>query len=111
LKVVFDKLVEQKIREAQEAGEFDGLEGAGRPINLDAYFDAPEELRAGYAVLRNAGVLPEEAAVLKELKDLSTRLEACRDEAERERLRQAALELKLRYDLLVERHRGGRRQR
>ena len=105
---MFDKLVEQKIREAQEAGEFDRLEGAGRPVNLEAYFATPEELRAGYAVLRNAGVLPEEAAVLKELNGLAARLEDCRDEAERERLRRAAADLKLKYALLVERQRGKR---
>jgi hypothetical protein len=105
---VFDKLVEQKIREAQAAGEFDRLEGAGRPVNLEAYFATPEELRAGYAVLKNAGVLPEEAAVLKELNALAARLAECRDESERERLRREAVELKLKYDLLVERQRGRR---
>jgi hypothetical protein len=104
---VFDKLVEQKIREAQEAGEFDRLEGAGRPVNLEAYFSTPEELRAGYAVLKNAGVLPEEAAVLKEANELAARLKDCRDDYERERLRRAIHDLKLRYDLLVERYRGG----
>ena len=106
---MFVKLVEQKIREAQEAGEFDRLEGAGRPVNLEAYFATPEELRAGYAVLKNAGVLPEEAAVLKELNELYARAEACRDAGERARLRRAAAELKLKYDLLVERYRGKRR--
>jgi hypothetical protein len=105
---VFDKLVEQKIREAQAAGEFDGLEGEGRPINLDAYFNTPEELRAGYAVLKNAGVLPAEAAVLKELNETAARLEACRDEAERERLGRAVQDLKLKYDLWVERYGNGR---
>lgn len=105
---MFDKLVEQKIREAQEAGEFDHLEGAGRPVNLDAYFNTPEELRAGYAVLKNAGVLPEEAAVLKELNELAARLEDCRDEAECQRLRRTLNDLKLKYDLMVERHGGGR---
>ena len=105
---MFDKLVEQKIREAQEAGEFDGLEGAGRPVNLEAYFNTPEELRAGYAVLKNAGVLPEEAAVLKELNELAARLEDCRDEGERERLGRALRDLKLRYDLMIERHGHGR---
>jgi Domain of unknown function (DUF1992) len=103
---MFDKLVEQKIREAQAAGEFDRLEGAGRPVNLEAYFSTPEELRAGYAVLKSAGVLPEEAAVLKELNELAARLEGCRDESERARLRREAVALKLKYDLLVERQRG-----
>ena len=105
---MFDKLVEQKIREAQAAGEFDRLEGAGRPVNLEAYFNTPEELRAGYAVLKNAGVLPAEAAVLKELNETAARLEECRDEAERGRLESAVRDLKLKYDLWVERQGGGR---
>lgn len=105
---MFDKLVEQKIREAQEAGEFDCLEGAGRPVNLDAYFATPEELRAGYAVLRNAGVLPVEAEVLREIDDARARLEACRDAAARGRLRGEVERLRLKYALLVERYRGRR---
>lgn len=105
---MFDKLVEQKIREAQEAGEFDDLEGEGRPINLEAYFNTPAELRAAYAVLKNAGVLPEEAAVLKELNETAARLEDCRDEVERERLRRVVRDLQLKYDLMVERYGGGR---
>jgi hypothetical protein len=104
---VFDRLVEQKIREAQAAGEFDGLEGAGRPVDLEAYFNTPEELRAGYALLKNAGVLPEEASVLKELNETAARLEECRDEAERERLTRDLRDLRLRYDLWVERNGGG----
>ncbi len=106
---MFDKLVEQKIREAQEAGEFDRLEGSGRPVNLDAYFATPEELRASYAVLKNAGVLPEEAALLGEIDDRRARLEAARDAGERDRLRREIGELKLKYDLLNERYRAGRR--
>jgi HPt (histidine-containing phosphotransfer) domain-containing protein len=104
---MFDKLVEQKIREAQEAGEFDDLEGEGRPVNLDAYFNTPEELRAGYALLKSAGVLPVEAVVVKELNELAARLEDCRDEAERERLARALRDLQLKYDLWIERNGGG----
>ena len=104
---MFDKLVEQKIREAQEAGEFDDLEGAGRPVNLEAYFNTPEELRAGYALLKNAGVLPQEAVVVKELNEAAARLEACQDEAEREQLLRVVRDLQLKYNLWVERNGGG----
>jgi hypothetical protein len=107
---VFDKLVEQKIREAQRAGEFDRLEGAGRPVNLDAYFSAPEELRAGYAVLKNAGVLPEEAQLRADINALRERLDACEDPRERERLTRSLSELTLKYSLTVERHRGTARR-
>jgi hypothetical protein len=106
---LFDKLVEKKIREAMEAGEFDRLEGAGRPVNLDAYFNTPEELRAGYAVLKNAGVIPVEAQLLGEINELKERLAACPDAAERERLRQSVHDLTLKYNLLVEHYRGQRR--
>lgn len=106
---MFDKLVEQKIREAQRAGEFDRLEGAGRPVNLDAYFSTPEDLRAGYAVLKNAGVLPEEAQLRGDINGLTERLNACEDPRERERLTRALSELTLKYSLLVERYRGTRR--
>ena len=102
---MFDKLVEQKIREAQRAGEFDDLEGAGRPINLDAYFSTPEELRAGYAVLKNAGVLPEEAQLRREVNELKERLNSCEDPQERERLTRELSQLTLKYSLMVERYR------
>ena len=103
---MFDKLVEQKIREAQEAGEFDRLEGVGRPVNLDAYFATPPELRAGYAVLKNAGVLPEEAALLGEINETTARLAEARDAEARSRLRRELERLNLKYSLLSERHRG-----
>jgi Domain of unknown function (DUF1992) len=106
---VFDKLVEQKIREAQRAGEFDGLEGAGRPVNLEAYFSTPEELRAGYAVLKSAGVLPEEAQLRGEVNALRERLRACQDSSERERLTRELNHLTLKYSLLVERYRGAKK--
>jgi predicted kinase len=107
---VFDKLVEQKIREAQRAGEFDRLEGSGRPVNLDAYFSAPEELRAGFAVLKNAGVLPEEAQLRADINGLRERLDACTDPQERERLTRSLNELTLKYSLMVERYRGTARR-
>ena len=106
---MFDRLVEKKIREAMEAGEFDRLEGAGRPVNLDAYFATPEEMRAGYAVLKNAGIVPEEAQLLREINGLKEKLEACRDRAEREGLSRAINDLKLKYNLLVEHYRSKRR--
>ena len=105
---MFDKLVEQKIREAQAAGEFDRLEGAGRPVNLDAYFATPEELRAGYAVLKSAGVVPEEVQLLGEIDEARRALAGCADAAERERLRRRLAELQLKYSLLAERQQGRR---
>lgn len=108
VRILFDKLVEQKIREAQARGEFDALEGAGRPVDLDAYFSTPEELRAGFAVLKNSGVVPEEVQLLKEMDELQRGLERAADAPAREGLRRRLAELRLKYRLLVERTQGRR---
>lgn len=101
--MMFDRLVEQKIREALAAGEFDGLEGAGRPVDLEAYFSTPEELRAGFAVLKNAGVAPEEVQLLREVDALKRRLESCRDESARAALEKSIRDKSLSFRLLMER--------
>ena len=105
----FDKLVEEKIREAMEAGEFDNIEGAGCPVNLDAYFAAPEDLRAGYSVLKNAGVVPEEAQLLREMNETREALGKTSDPARRTELAGRLRELRLKFDLLSERNRTRRR--
>ena len=46
-----EKLIEEIIREAMEKGEFDNLPGKGKPLDLDAYFATPEDVRLGYSVL------------------------------------------------------------
>ncbi|MGH9826057.1 MAG: DUF1992 domain-containing protein, partial [Blastocatellia bacterium] len=51
----FEKLVEEKIREAIKSGEFDNLPCAGKPLSLDDYFSSPEELRLTYSALKGAG--------------------------------------------------------
>ena len=40
-----ESAIEQKIREAIARGEFDNLSGSGKPLDLDAYFNTPEDLR------------------------------------------------------------------
>lgn len=65
-----DRLVEDRIRKAQEEGAFDDLPGAGRPLQLDDDLLVPEELRTVCRVLKNSGYLPPEVAQLRELRQL-----------------------------------------
>jgi hypothetical protein len=55
-----DQIAETRIREAIERGELSGLPGEGRPLQLDDDSAIPEELRAAYRILKNAGFLPPE---------------------------------------------------
>ncbi|MDZ7291107.1 MAG: DUF1992 domain-containing protein [candidate division KSB1 bacterium] len=63
----FESIVEEKIREAIAAGEFDHLPGKGKPLSFD---DSPSwrpEERLAYLVLKNANYLPEPLQLRKEL--------------------------------------------
>jgi hypothetical protein len=64
---MFELLAERKIAEAMANGEFDGLPGAGRPLDLGDDALIPEELRVAYRILKNAGYIPPEVQALNEI--------------------------------------------
>ena len=63
----FDKIVEERIRKAQKKGEFENLEGSGKPLNLLDDQTVAEELRLAYKILKNADCLPPEIELKKEI--------------------------------------------
>ncbi len=73
----FERIAEEKIREAIAAGEFERLPGKGKPLSLDDYFRVRSEDRMAYLVLKNSGFLPEHLQWRKEL-------EICRQDLERD---------------------------
>jgi hypothetical protein len=105
-----DDLVEKKIREAMEQGQFDDLPGQGRPQNHDEYFALPEEARLSTTVLKNAGYLPAEVALCKEIAALRVALLGSTEEAERQHLTRALNDKVLELNLLLERGQRARRR-
>jgi len=80
---IFSKIAEQKIREAIERGDFDHLENSGRPLNLEDETWIPEDLRSAYRVLKNAGCIPPELELRKEVLNLRELLDTIDDDKER----------------------------
>jgi len=105
----FEKLVEEKIRAAMEAGEFDNLEGKGLPLNLDEYFATPEDLRMAYSVLKNSRVLPRELELLKEIQSLKNAIAAADAPESRHRLNRELNERLLQFNIMMERYRHTRK--
>lgn len=95
--------IEQIIRDAIARGEFDNLSGAGKPIDLSAYFDTPEDLRVAYSVLKSADILPQEAELLKEIAALKEKTDGTKDMAERARLLKVVEQKRLEFNLMLER--------
>lgn len=76
-------IVEERIRKAQEEGLFDDLPGKGKPLKLDDDSMIAPHLRASYRILKNAGILPPEMQLRKEVNQLKQLLDQvhCEDDA------------------------------
>lgn len=104
-----NRIIEEQIKNAIEAGEFDNLEGTGKPLGLNPYFNTPEDLRIGYSVLKSSRFVPEEVDRLKEIGELKEKITNCDDETERRRLQKISEERQLALALLLERNKRRKR--
>lgn len=64
---LIDELAESRIREAMERGDFDDLPGAGRPLSLEEDGFVPEEMRMACKILKNAGYIPPEIELRRDI--------------------------------------------
>lgn len=80
---IFTRIAERLIREAMENGEFDNLEGAGKPLNFADETWIPEDLRIAYRVLKNAGYIPPEIELRNEIINMSSLINTIDDDKER----------------------------
>lgn len=83
---LLDTLAEQRIAEATARGEFKDLPGTGEPLALEDDALIPEELRAAYRLLKNAGYVPPELEYTREIRDIETLLQQAQTEEMRGRL-------------------------
>ena len=103
-----EKFIDKQIEQAMARGEFDNLKGTGQPLDLDAYFATPEDVRVGYSILKSNDFVPEEVERLREIAELKKNLEKAEDGAERDRLRKLLSERSLELSLVLERNKRKR---
>ena len=94
-------IAEEKILEAIRRGELDNLPGAGKPLPPDELDNVPADLRVGFKLLKNAGLIPEEMQLRKEMVTLSDLLAVCRDDEERQKLKRELSAKQLRYQTML----------
>ncbi len=62
------KLVERQIKKAQAEGQLEGLEGEGQPLpDRSGEAQSDPAIAAGHRIMAQAGVLPEEFDIKKQL--------------------------------------------
>ena len=82
----FEKIIEERIIKAQKRGDFDNLDGAGKPIHIEEDRHIPEDLRLAYKILKIADCLPPEIEIKKEIQRTEDLLSGIKDEAEKYRV-------------------------
>ena len=82
---IIDKVAEQLIQDAIRKGEFDNLEGRGKPLRLEDDSMVHPDLRMAYKLLKNSGHAPPEIYEEKDIRTVMDLLENCEDEQERYR--------------------------
>jgi DnaJ-like protein len=93
-------VAEQRIRQALDQGFFDNLPLKGRRLHLEEDESIPPELRMAFKILRDAGCLPPEVELRREIASLSELLDTIADPAERSKLGRELNDRRLRLDLL-----------
>lgn len=97
------KVAEARIREALEAGELERFAGKGEPMPPEEDLaHVPEDLRAGYRLLRGHGFVPEEVAARRGITELDLLLAATSSVEERAELEERRRRLALKVSLLLE---------
>ncbi len=100
--------IEQQIQKAIAEGAFDNLEGKGKPLNLDAYFTTPEDLRVGYSILKSNQFVPEEVNRLTEIGELKEKLKHSNDAEEKQKFTKTLNEKQLALAIILERNKRKR---
>ena len=81
----FERIVEERIRRAQQKGDFQNLDGRGSPIEFADDRHIPEDLRLAFKILKNADCLPAEVELKKEIERTEDLLAGMTDARERYR--------------------------
>ena len=94
--------VENKIRKAMDEGEFDNLPGKGKPLDLSKDRLVPEHLRTAYHILKNAGFVPEEIRLKKEMELLKEKIGQCTSKTEKDALLKELADLSQQYNFYMD---------
>jgi len=79
----FRDLVEKRIQAAMAEGAFDDLPGSGEPLALEDDTLVAEDMRLAYRILKNAGYVPEELTLRREIASVHRLLDEALDGEDR----------------------------
>jgi hypothetical protein len=107
-KRALDDLIAEHLDAARASGELASAKSWGKPLDLgDGWDDTPPELRMPMKILKDAGVVPHEVALMHEIDALRRRIDAGEiDAGERHAARRRLAEMQQDLALRLERLRA-----
>ena len=97
--LLIDSLAEERIQRAIRRGELADLPGRGQPLPPEDFSGVPEELRAAYRLLKNAGCLPPELSLRNEISRVENLLHRVDTDCEQQGMRRRLCLLQARLAL------------
>lgn len=105
--VMLEDHIGRAIAQSEQSGELRSARGYGKPLDLgDGYDETPVELRMGFKMLKDAGVVPAEVELMRDIEALRQRLariDEGTDAAPAQPLRQRLSEMQQQLALRLER--------
>lgn len=94
-------IAEDRIRKAIEEGQFEDLEGKGKPLPPDEAAHLPAEIRLAYRMLKSGGYIDDPRTLEREIVRVQDLLQHLEDESERYRQMQKLEALAFRMERLT----------
>ena len=102
---LLDDHIGEALRESERSGELESAPSYGKPLSFgDGYDETPDELKMPYKILKDAGFVPPEVEVMREITRLQEALQGAPDDesarAQRQRIAELRQQLALRLEKL-----------
>ncbi len=105
---LLDDHIGRALAQSASSGELRTAPSFGKPLQFgDGYADSPAELRMGYKILKDAGVLPPEVELMRDIEALRLSLEGkAEDDIDAAQQRQRLVAMRQQLALRLEKLRG-----
>lgn len=104
--VMLEDHIGRSLAQSEQTGELRSARSYGKPLDLgDGYDETPAELRMGFKMLKDAGVVPAEVELMRDIEALRLQLaqvEATLDAAQAQTLRKRLSEMQQQLSLRLE---------
>lgn len=102
-----DDHIGRALAESEAKGELRSAPNFGKPLNLgDGYAETPEELRMGFKILKDAGFVPPEVELMREIENLTRTIDSATDTQEIFQMKAQLAQMQQKLAMSMERLKG-----